>query len=47
VPKQVDILDIEPRINPRLGKTYGTNAAASWGYQVSSLRAHTHASKRL
>ena len=27
---QVDILDLEPRINPASGKTYGTNAAASW-----------------
>lgn len=27
---QVDILDIVPRINPASGKTYGSNAAASW-----------------
>jgi acetamidase/formamidase len=28
---QVDILNLEPRINPSTGKTYGSNAAASWG----------------
>ena len=31
VPLQVDILNLEPRINPSTGKTYGSNAAASWG----------------
>ena len=30
---QVDILDLKPRINPSTGKAYGSNAAASWGYQ--------------
>ncbi|KAK9842132.1 hypothetical protein WJX84_007001 [Apatococcus fuscideae] len=30
---QVDILDITPRVNPSTNKTYGSNAAASWGYQ--------------
>ena len=30
---QVDILDLKPRINPSTGKSYGSNAAASWGYQ--------------
>jgi hypothetical protein len=30
---QVDILDLYPRKNPRTGKTYGSNAAAWWGYQ--------------
>jgi hypothetical protein len=30
---QVDILDLWPRKNPKSGKTYGVNAAASWGYQ--------------
>ncbi|KAK9815353.1 hypothetical protein WJX72_002191 [[Myrmecia] bisecta] len=29
---QVDILDLAPRVNPATGKTYGSNAAASWGY---------------
>ena len=30
---QVDILDLAPRGNPLSGKTYGSNAAANWGYQ--------------
>jgi len=31
---QVDILDLEPRPNPgNDNRTYGSNAAASWGYQ--------------
>jgi acetamidase/formamidase len=30
---QVDILSLEPRVNPATGKTYGSNAAAWWGYQ--------------
>ncbi|BDA46692.1 probable formamidase C869.04 [Coccomyxa sp. Obi] len=30
---QVDIIDLVPRVNPSTGKTYGSNAAASWGYQ--------------
>lgn len=30
---QVDIMSLEPRINPGTGKTYGSNAAAWWGYQ--------------
>lgn len=30
---QVDILDLTPRVNPSTNKTYGSNAAASWGYQ--------------
>jgi acetamidase/formamidase len=29
---QVDILDLQPRKNPATNKTYGINAAASWGY---------------
>lgn len=32
-PPQVDILDLYPRVNPSTGKTYGSNAAAWWGYQ--------------
>lgn len=31
---QVDILDLYPRKNPKTGKTYGSNAAAWWGYQA-------------
>ena len=32
--EQVDILDLEPRPNPgNNNRTYGSNAAASWGYQ--------------
>ena len=31
---QVDILDLAPRPNPgNENRTYGSNAAASWGYQ--------------
>lgn len=30
---QVQILDLYPRKNPKTGKTYGSNAAAWWGYQ--------------
>lgn len=30
---QVDILDLQPRRNPATGRTYGSNTAASWGYQ--------------
>ncbi|BDA46691.1 probable formamidase C869.04 [Coccomyxa sp. Obi] len=30
---QVEIVDLVPRVNPSTGKTYGSNAAASWGYQ--------------
>lgn len=30
---QIDILDLKPRPNPSTGKTYGSNAAAWWGYQ--------------
>ncbi|GAX80784.1 hypothetical protein CEUSTIGMA_g8220.t1 [Chlamydomonas eustigma] len=30
---QVDILDLQPRVNPGNGKTYGVNGAARWGYQ--------------
>ncbi|KAI8108289.1 hypothetical protein M9434_006316 [Picochlorum sp. BPE23] len=30
---QIDILDLKPRANPSTGKTYGSNAAAWWGYQ--------------
>ncbi|PRW59935.1 acetamidase [Chlorella sorokiniana] len=30
---QIDILDLKPRKNPSTGKTYGSNAAANWGYQ--------------
>jgi hypothetical protein len=30
---QVDILDLQPRVNPNTGKTFGSNGAASWGYQ--------------
>ncbi|KAK9837996.1 hypothetical protein WJX74_009260 [Apatococcus lobatus] len=30
---QVEILDLAPRVNPSTNKTYGSNAAASWGYQ--------------
>lgn len=33
---QVDIINLEPRINPVSGKTYGSNAAASWGYQFKA-----------
>lgn len=29
---QVDVLDLTPRVNPSTGKTYGSNAAAWWGY---------------
>ena len=29
----MEILDLKPRINPSTGKSYGSNAAASWGYQ--------------
>ena len=36
VPGQVDILDLTPRINPATGKTYGSNAAANWGYQFKA-----------
>ena len=31
---KVDILDLSPRVNPNTGKTYGSNAAAWWGYQA-------------
>lgn len=30
---QIDVLDLKPRANPSTGKTYGSNAAAWWGYQ--------------
>ncbi|KAK9807208.1 hypothetical protein WJX73_009034 [Symbiochloris irregularis] len=30
---KVEILDLRPRVNPSTGKTYGSNAAANWGYQ--------------
>lgn len=30
---QIDIMDLKPRKNPSTGKTYGSNAAAWWGYQ--------------
>ncbi|MGH3054837.1 MAG: acetamidase/formamidase family protein, partial [Gaiellaceae bacterium] len=30
---KVEILDLKPRVNPQ-GKTYGSNAAAWWGYQA-------------
>jgi hypothetical protein len=30
----VDILDLKPRVNPNTGKTYGSNAAAWWGFQA-------------
>jgi len=30
---KVDILDLKPRLNPE-GKTYGSNAAAWWGFQA-------------
>ncbi|KAL4425548.1 hypothetical protein ABPG75_009564 [Micractinium tetrahymenae] len=30
---RVDILSLSPRKNPRTGKSYGSNAAAGWGYQ--------------
>lgn len=30
---QVDILDLRPRVNPSTNRTYGSNAAANWGYQ--------------
>merc|ERR1719450_1050144 len=30
---QVEIIDLKPRPNPQ-GKTYGSNAAAWWGYQA-------------
>ena len=34
---QVDILDLTPRPNPsNNNRTYGSNAAASWGYQFRS-----------
>ena len=29
----MDILDLTPRVNPSTNKTYGSNAAANWGYQ--------------
>ena len=31
---KVDILDLQPRVNPNTGKTYGSNAAAWWGFQA-------------
>lgn len=31
---QVDILELSPRKNPETGKTYGSNAAAWWGFQA-------------
>eukprot|EP00798_Chlamydomonas_sp_ICE-L_P011200 gene11200-18818_t len=30
---QIDILDLQPRVNPNTGKTFGSNGAATWGYQ--------------
>jgi hypothetical protein len=30
---QIQILELYPRKNPKTGKTYGSNAAAWWGYQ--------------
>ncbi|KAK9815846.1 hypothetical protein WJX72_010706 [[Myrmecia] bisecta] len=33
---QVDILDLAPRVNPATGKSYGSNAAANWGYQFKA-----------
>jgi acetamidase/formamidase len=30
---KVEILDLQPRLNPN-GKTYGSNAAAWWGFQA-------------
>jgi len=31
---KVEILDLKPRKNPKTGKTYGSNAAAWWGFQA-------------
>jgi hypothetical protein len=31
---KVDILDLKPRKNPATGKTYGSNAAAWWGFHA-------------
>lgn len=30
---QIEILDLYPRINPKTGRTYGSQAATRWGYQ--------------
>ena len=29
----MEIVDLVPRKNPSTGKTFGSNAAANWGYQ--------------
>lgn len=31
---KVEILDLKPRKNPKTAKTYGSNAAAWWGFQA-------------
>ena len=31
---QVEIMELSPRKNPETGKTYGSNAAAWWGFQA-------------
>ena len=31
---KVEILDLQPRKNPVTGKTFGSNAAAWWGFQA-------------
>ena len=31
---KVEIQDLKPRKNPKTGKTYGSNAAAWWGFQA-------------
>ena len=31
---KVEILDLKPRKNPKTGRTYGSNAAAWWGFQA-------------
>eukprot|EP00798_Chlamydomonas_sp_ICE-L_P011204 gene11204-18822_t len=30
---QIDILDLQPRVNPNTGKTFGSSGAGTWGYQ--------------
>ena len=40
---KVEILDLKPRPNAE-GKTYGSNAAAWWGFQARSNKVHGHPS---